>query len=44
MCMTVKLFVDFRSYKAGAVVTLAANTAMDLINDGKARIAAFGEI
>lgn len=39
MCMTVKLFVDWRSHRAGAVVTLAANTAMDLIDRGQACVA-----
>ena len=44
MCMTVKLFVEYKGYKPGDVVTLAANTALELIKSRKARVAEWGEV
>ena len=36
MCLTVELFVDYKNHKAGEIVTLAANTALELVKSGKA--------
>lgn len=44
MCLTVKLFVEYNGHKAGEVVTLAANTALQLIKERKARVAEMGEM
>lgn len=44
MCMTVKLFVDYKGHKAGKVLCLAANTALELITSGKARVAEWGDM
>jgi hypothetical protein len=37
MCATVELLVDYKNHKAGEIVTLAANTALELVKSGKAR-------
>lgn len=44
MCLTVKLFVEYKGHKPGEVVTLSANTALELIKCGKAHIAERGEM
>ena len=44
MCLTVKLFVEYKGHKPGEVVTLSANTALELIECGKARVAEWSEM
>jgi hypothetical protein len=39
MCLTVELFVDYKSHRAGEIVTLAAHNAYELLKSGKACIA-----